>query len=507
MVGEATALKILLVKPFAELRSYCYSPLLGLLYLTSALRRRFGSAVTVRIIDAKLEHRRADDLRDDLAWADVVGLSALNAEMEAAFEVARLTKALKPEALVVLGGPCTHRQAETMLLRCAEIDWVFDGEAERSFPAAIASYLAGEAADGTIPGMYFRDKGGIVAPDGNDVPQDLDALPWPAWDQVDFDAYARAQNMNTWMRGRRYAALFTSRGCPYRCSYCHDSFAKTFRSRSAEDVVAEISLLIERHGVDEFQIFDDIFNLDRSRVERIFALLKARYPHRRLFFCFPNGLRADLLDRHVIRVLKEAGAYQVTIAIESVTPRLQELTRKRLDLEKTYRVIDECWQEGIFVKAFFMLGFPTETPHEIWDTLRFALRSRITFAHFFTVVPQPGTPLYDLARIEGPAALESSDGAYHASESCWYQRAYGYPLRTVVTLVTVVFHLHPRRLLGVVRGMGLRGLIRNVSQVLAWIVGGNPLDAWRSRRIRPRRQDIPAPAAEHRVLSEVRSSF
>jgi anaerobic magnesium-protoporphyrin IX monomethyl ester cyclase len=448
--------RILLIKPYQPQTLLSYSPPLGILYLVSALRRRFGEALSVHVIDAKLEHRVADDLRSDIAAADVIGLSALNCEADGAYDIARLAKVMDPAKVVVLGGPLAHRQADKVFASCGEIDWVFDGEAERSFPDAIAWHMSGQQPDGTIAGMFFRTDGGIVAPKGNDFVPDLDALPWPAWDLVDFDAYGRVQNMNGWMRGRRYATLFTSRGCPYKCSYCHDVFTKKFRWRSAEDVVAEMSLLIERYGIDEFEIIDDIFNLHKPRLKKIFALLKERHPHQRLYFCFPNGLRADILDRDVVRTLKEAGTYQITVAVETVTERLQELISKHLDLEKTRRCIDYCAEQGITVKGYFMLGFPTETPREIWNTIRYAVTSRLTLASIFVVVPQPRTPLFELAKQEGAEALARVNESHYFGGKSWYALNYRFPLKTAVVLAMIIFHLYPRRLFAIVRLMGLR---------------------------------------------------
>lgn len=474
-------LRILLIKPYQPQPVMTYVPPLGLLYLTSSLRRRFGDAVAIQVIDAKIEHRDAEALRADLAAADVVGVSAFNFEMEAAFAIARVAKSLDPRRLVVLGGPLVHHRAEEVLGLCSDVDWAFDGEAERSFADAIGRLLEGRAPDGTIPGMYFRDGGRVVAPPGNDFIADIDSIPWPAWDFVDFEAYQAEPSINFLTWGRRYATLFTSRGCPYKCNYCHDLFTKKFRWRSAEDVVAEISFLVDYHGVEEFQIIDDIFNLHKPRVKKIFALLKDRYPDRRLYFCFPNGLRGDILDRETVQAMKEGGAYQATVAIETVTPRLQELTEKHLDVEKARRAIEYFDEAGIVVTGFFMLGFPGETRREIWDTIRFALRSRLAFAHFFTVVPQPGTPLYDIALKQSPQATRQlGDTDYYGPT--WYRLATGYPLRSVAFLAYLLFHLHPRRSYRILKHLGvLRGAYA-FGQLLTMILGFNPFSVGRGRR-------------------------
>lgn len=494
-----TPLRILFVKPYQPSSFIGYSPLLGVLYLTSALRQRFGDRVSVGILDAKLCHLRPEDMRPDIEAADVVGVTAFTYETEAAFAVARLAKSVDPHKLVVMGGPFAHGRAPELFERCPHVDWIFDGESERTFPEAIARHMAGESPDGSIPGMHVRGSAGILSPAGNDFITDLDSIPMPAWDLVDFDAYD-SRPWNGCVRGKRTATIFTSRGCPYKCAYCHDIFTKKFRWRSPENVVEEMCLLVDRYGVDEFQIADDIFNLHKPRLKRIFALFKERYPDRRFHFSFPNGLRGDILDRDVVRVLKDAGTYHVTVAVETVTERLQELITKHLDVERTREMIDYCDEQGILVKGYFMFGFPTETVREMWDTFRFAWRSRLTFAAFFTVVPVPGTPLYDLARKECPDALAILDAPSHMGVKSWYELAYGFPLRFATPLAMALFHLHPRRLHALLTRVGIRWVVLGAIRVVTLIPGSNPLEAWVGRR-RRRKLLLDTPVRNRKVAA------
>ena len=148
--------------------------------------------------------------------------------------------------------------------------------------------------------------------------------------------------------------------------------------RAAPD--AEIYLLVDQYGVEEFQIVDDIFNLHKPRLKMIFAGLEQRYGVGKLHFIFPNGLRGDILTEDVVKTLKRGGTYALSLAVETVTPRLQTLIEKDLDIPKTKRFIDLCYQEGILARGFFMLGFPTETKKELLSTIWFALRSHLRSA-------------------------------------------------------------------------------------------------------------------------------
>jgi len=447
--------RIALVEPYQPVTGHVTTPPLGLLYLAGSLRARLGDRIDISLIDAKLQCMKPEEVVRHLDGFDVVGLSALSYEAPACREISSLVKERSPSTIVVLGGPYTHNRSGEILEGYPHVDWVFDGESEFSFSECIARQIEGNPLEG-IPGLYRRASAGIIHPLGTDSIKDLDALPHPAWDLVDFEAYKHAPNMNSWMKGNLYAPLFTSRGCPYECAYCHDIFGKRFRWRSAENVVEEIVLLHEQYGVDEFQIVDDIFNLHKPRLKEIFQLLENRFGPTRFHFCFPNGVRGDILDEEVVAALKRGGAYQVTIAVETVTERLQAYVGKNLGIEKVKSIIEICHRYGIIVRGFFMVGFPTETPREILSTLFFAIRSKLTFAGFFIVVPQKGTPLYSLAMQEGPEALEAlSDGGYYESKS-WYELTHRFPLGLVVGLSYVAFFLSPGRLLRLLREVGWR---------------------------------------------------
>jgi len=287
------------------------------------------------------------------------------------------------------------------------------------------------------------------------VVDDLDALPQPAWDLVDFDKYAKVRNFMSLLKGKRYAPIFTSRGCPYQCTYCHDIFGKKFRWRSPENVAAEVELL-RGLGVDELQIVDDIFNMNPRRMK---AVCRAIEPYR-VHITFPNGLRFDILDEEGCEALVRAGTYGACVAIETITPRLQELIKKRLKVDRAQQAIRWMADRGVLVRGFFMLGFPTETLEEIQATVDYAVDSDLTQAYFFNVVPQPGTPLYDLAMQENAAALQSQTLQEYNANTTWYAAAHGVDMRKVIKRAYFRFFvLSPRRWPRLVRMMPWRSFL------------------------------------------------
>ena len=467
--------RILLLKAYQPVRDHSDCPPLGLLYLISALRKRFGDTVDITFIDMKVKRLREDWLAETLAelQPDVVGISALNCEADSAHRLAAVVKAHRPEILTVLGGPYAHKRAEE-ILESSEFDWTFNGEADHAFPEALDRHFHEKPLDSDIPGLSYKTGVGLHVTQSQDAIKDLDALGFPAWDLIDFDVYASKPNMMTMLKGKRYAPLFTSRGCPYLCNYCHDVFGKRFIHQSAEHVLSEIEFLYEERGVDEFEIVDDIFNLHKPRLRKIMSEVKRRWPGK-IHFCFPNGVRADIMDEEIVESLYQGGTYGMSIAIETVTPRLQKLVDKNLDIEKARKVIDYCDERGIVSRGFFMVGFPTETVEEIHNTIDFAIKSPLTVVFFFTVMPQPATPLYDIAMKENPEALATAVqdermGQSFRSDRGWYQRAYGYDLGSYIQTSYARFYLAPRRLFKVLTRVPFKSLAYGLFKVIQYVL-------------------------------------
>ena len=199
--------------------------------------------------------------------------------------------------------------------------------------------------------------------------------------------------------------------------YCHDIFGKEVRWRSAEHVLQEIFLLVDKYGVEEFQVVDDIFNLHKPRLKKIFEGLEQRCGVGRLRFCFPNGLRGDILTEDVLETLQRGGTYEITVAIETVTPRLQTLVQKNLDIPKVGRFIDYCYEKR-HPRPRVLHARGSRRRRAASCSRRSGTRSaRTSFAAFFSVIPQPETPLYDIAKKVDADALSqvNQDDYYQAA--------------------------------------------------------------------------------------------
>jgi radical SAM superfamily enzyme YgiQ (UPF0313 family) len=230
--------------------------------------------------------------------------------------------------------------------------------------------------------------------------QDPDDIPLPAWDLIPIGTYSRMYNFNDIPLVRElHVPLLTSRGCPYRCSFCHNIFGKRFRGRSPENVVEEMELLVDRFGVREFHVVDDIFNANARRVERICSLILERGLD--VSLAFPNGVRGDIMSEEQIGLLARAGCYSITFALESASPRILKMMNKRTDLVKLERAVRLASEAGMIVSCFVIFGYPGETREDLEATVRWVRDSHVDFPRHSIASPFPGTDMEEHARGAG----------------------------------------------------------------------------------------------------------
>ena len=404
--------RILFVKARTRALLECRTPPMGVLYLASWLRERRPGRYDIRILDTRIKGLTGGALRDAIAAAepDLVAVSSLTTESASMCEVVAAARAWRPAVPVIVGGP-HPTQFWDDLLEDPDIDAVVRGEGELPLLELLDAWEAGRDWKG-IPGVALNVDGAAV--DGGLAPalQDLDSSPFPAWDLIDLDYFHSVMSMST-LGPRRYMSLLTSRGCPFACSYCHKIMGRKFRGRSPEDVLAEIDALVDRHGITDLEIIDDIFNLDYDRAIAIMSMIERR-PYR-LRIAFPNGLRSDLLDRRMLEAMARAGTVFISFAIETVTPRHQKQVGKNLKLDRAGEAIEIAADLGIFSNGFFMLGFPGETHEELRATIDFALKSRLHTAYFFIVTPLKDTRLFE----ENEDRIDSWDPTSFEAHDFW----------------------------------------------------------------------------------------
>ncbi len=400
MLGKAPAAheenihRLLLIKARIEDREgESSAPPVGVMQLGATARA--WSNWQVRALDLFLEKDEETAIRDALRQypAEVIGLSGLTAESDSLYRAARYARQGAPKAVILAGGPHASSYTRETVAR-PEIDGVVIGEGERTLQEILDRIAADSPWDDVAGTAVKNGDGNCRLNPSRPFIENLDELPLPAWDLTNIDAYARRRGMALVGR-RRYLPITLSRGCPYRCTYCHQMHGKQFRANSAEYVLKLVDTAAEQCGIHHFDVIDDIFNFDPRRLQAICEGFIARPDIR---FTLPNGIRADRLDAEQVRLMSRAGLEYVAIAVETASPRLQKMIRKNLRLDKVRVVIEQFARQRVMTSGFFMVGFPTETEEDMRMTIDFALKSSLHNALFFVVSPYEGTELYEQVR-------------------------------------------------------------------------------------------------------------
>jgi len=465
--AEPAGARVLLVDPYVaredpmERKFVELYPSLGLLTLGAYLRK---AGIEVAMVDLTFE-------KDVQAVAaairtfrpEVVGVHTKTLTSERAFEVARLARA--GGAAAVAGGPDAATRAELYLSK--GFDLVVPGEGE---PTAVE--IAHRAHDGRsllgIPGTISRGLTGVVRGPPRPLMRDLDDLPLPAWDLVDMERY-----LSSWERatGERRAAVLTSRGCPFDCSWCSKpTFGRSFRQQSPERVLEELRELRKRYRVDYVRFCDDVFGIHRGWLERLLHGMVDE----RLGLKFECLARVDLLKPELLGEMRAAGLERVYVGVESGSQKMLDLMNRGTKLRQVERTAQALREAGVRQFWFLMLGYPGETEEDIEATFQLFRRFSPEEYSVSIAVPIPGTRFHDKvrARLSGKSrSTRGSGGKALLFEAAFSERFYRWEQRRFgleAALGKARTRLSPRVVDGI--GRAADGFHRRVARPL--VTGG-----------------------------------
>lgn len=381
--------RILLINPQRATGEPITFPL-GLAYVAAVIRQeRFE----VDILDLNVT---SGDMRTELAvrLAEQVysffGITGMIINFK---EVQKISAALKcqcPQVPIILGGGLASAIPRAVFSK-TDVDICVLGEGEVTIVDLLTALSRGEDIS-HIQGICFKHSNGVTFNQLRKIAAPVNELPFPAWDLFAITAYLGAGK-----KGGRHMDIVTSRGCPYRCTFCYKGiFGDKFRGRDAENIIQEILLLKNKYGIKSFTIRDDTFVIERNRVvEFCGKLLDAGV--RLEWFC--NG-RIDRMDRELLKLMKKAGCVSIAYGIESGNSEILAKMKKDLSLEKAAEVIRMTRKEGMTPLGYFIVGMPGENRETINDSIRFCKQTGLV-PHFNFAGPIPGTELYDYAVRKG----------------------------------------------------------------------------------------------------------
>lgn len=336
---------------------------------------------------------------------DVVGITMpFTAQSMSGHDMAKLVKEINLEIKVVVGGSYPTTYADT-ILDDKNIDFAVKGEGELTFLELIKNLEKGARSLHRIKGLIFRFRGKAIINAQRPPLINLDNYTVP-WDMFPMDKYFEAaQNVRSSRSistfGKRWATIYTSRGCPFTCAFCagHLVMSRMWRSRSVDNVISEMEYLINKYKIQHFDIEDDNFTLKKERAKEICdKIIEKGW---KIEWSTPNGIRADTVDEELIKKMKQSGCIRTIVAPESGSQWVVDnLMHKKLNLKQVEQVVRWCKKHKLQVDAFFIIGMPGEKEKQVMQTIKYAHELRklgVGDCGFGVLVPHKGTEAYNIA--------------------------------------------------------------------------------------------------------------
>lgn len=389
---------------------------LSLLYLASSLQK-YDFKVKIIDINNDLLNFEGDTeiyykkiMKElELFNPDMVGITCLfSGRFKSAVYIAHKIKNAFPNLPIAFGGIHPTIFTKEILRDHSVIDYICIGEGEVSFPKLINAHFNNKELLKEIDGIAYKENKEIKINPKTSFIKDLDELPFPAYDLINLKDYYF--NTSKWHNPKNLpinvpVPIITSRSCPNQCTFCSMFLlhGKTWRPRSAKNVVDEIEHMYKTYNHRYFSFMDDNMTLSKSRTLEIVNEVIKRGLN--IQFDTPNGLSLKTLDREVVDGLVKAGLVRVCVAPEHGSEFIRnKVMGKYMTDQQIYDFFDIIKDyPNVFVKAFFIIGYPQETKKTLEDTYKMIkkIAPAIDQVSVFNLVPFPGTKIFeDCAREE-----------------------------------------------------------------------------------------------------------
>ena len=397
-----------------------------------------GRGYTVDILDANALNlapediaQRVGDAAPRLCAVVVYGHqpSASTQVMPAAGAACTAIKDTSPQTKVLLVGGHVASLPERTLAE-ETVDFVCTGEGPYTITDLLGALRDGAQTYENVRGLFYADGNTLRRTHPAPLVRDLDAeMPGVAWDLLPMDRY-RAHNWECFggLDRQPYAALYTTLGCPYKCTFCciqapfkegereagFNPSSNTYRRWSADSVLAQIDTLVTEYGVRNFKIADEMFVLHQKHVEAICdGIIERGYDLNIWAYA-----RVDTVKPAIVDKLKRAGVTWLALGIEAANEHVREGVQKGYSQQDIFDTVRLLQESGINIIANYIFGLPDDNLDTMQETLDLAIELNCEFANFYCAMAYPGSELYREASRENWALPESWSGySQHSIDS------------------------------------------------------------------------------------------
>jgi anaerobic magnesium-protoporphyrin IX monomethyl ester cyclase len=362
---------------------------LGLGYLAAVLEK---NQYEVDVIDCPAFNLSYEEFRSELGKRkpDIVGITSTTLTYKSALRIAKIAKETYPKCLTILGGVHATFWDKEALQECPYLDVVVRREGENTLLELVQRIDAGKDFHDVL-GITFRKNGKILRNPDRPYIENLDDIPFPARHLWPIDRLRKEEEV---------FYMMASRGCVYWCEFCSTvrMHGRKYRMRSPKNIVDELEFLHKTYGATQFTFADDVFTVDKARIEELCQEIK----NRRLKIKWNCGTRVDMITKALLLKMKDAGCVSVWFGVESGSQQVLDAMKKGISTSQTMKVFSWVREIGLKPVPNVILGFPGETKQTAWLTIKFAEKINPDFVCYFDIAtPYPGTPMYDLVKRKG----------------------------------------------------------------------------------------------------------
>ena len=339
----------------------------------------------------KILHKKINGFQPDL-----IGIGMMTYKYKETYETLNNCRKNFPDIDIVAGGPHISLFREQVLEDCPSISFGIVLEGEKTIIELCQGKNPSE-----IKGLIYRNSKNIIYTGDKEFIENLDSISFPRYEKFNLDKLINKETSAL--------PIVSSRGCPFQCIYCPVNLAigHKFRVRSPENIVAELKYWYS-YGYRRFSFADDNFTLLKDRVYKICDLIN-QSPMKDLKLSCDNGIRADKVDRDLLKTMKETGFWRIAIGVEAGNDKILKILKKQEKIEQIKEVIKDACDLGFEVDLFFLVGAPGETLSDLQDSFKIVEDFPIASAYFYNIIPFPKTQLYEWIEKNGRFLKKSQD--------------------------------------------------------------------------------------------------
>ncbi|MDP3766293.1 MAG: radical SAM protein [Nanoarchaeota archaeon] len=384
------------------------TPPLGLAYIAATLLK---GGHDIKVIDAYAEGINFEETckRVINEKPDAVAVTVVTPNAPISHKIAARIKHSLPNTYILFGGAHPSIKIKETL-EDKSVDFVVKGEGELVFPELLSALQNNDDIK-KIKGVSFREDGEIVINPDKEILENLDELPYPAWELFPMQFYVPYPH---WFLKTPFFPMLTSRGCVFRCNYCSlTTLGRKRRARDPMKVVDEIEWLVNKFGAREIMFMDPMFPFNKKHDMKIFDEIIRRGLNKKIVWI--SETRVTHVDEESLKKMYESGCRRIAYGAESGVQELLDNVKKDQTVEQIRRAFAATKKAKIDIIAYMMLGLPGETKELSLQTIKFAKEIEPEFVKFNLTIPFPGTELYDTALEQGK--LRHNDYAQFTSLS------------------------------------------------------------------------------------------